>query len=170
MRSEGLCSPICAKLPPMTKAKPTARPDVKHVLDTLKSAIRLLGFSVRDIEKRLGYSFGYLSRVFAGTIELKVEHVMDIANALDMMPEELLAFVYPTLREPPSKSAVDLWRRVGGTAPTGTIMYRNEAQAQLMEDEMTTAFRRSLGRVFGALARDLAAAAEAEDEADGEPE
>ncbi len=75
----------------MIKTNPTTRPDVKHVLDTLKSAIRLLGFSVRDIEKKLGYSFGYLSWVFAGTIELKVEHVMDIVDALDMMPEELLA-------------------------------------------------------------------------------
>ncbi|HEX3555683.1 MAG TPA: helix-turn-helix transcriptional regulator [Thermoanaerobaculia bacterium] len=151
----------------MTKANPTARTDVKHVLDTLKSAIRLLGFSVRDIEKKLGYSFGYLSRVFAGTIELKMEHILDIANALDMMPEELLAFVYPNLQDPPSESAVELWRRVGGRAPAGTITSRNEAQAQLM-DEMASAFRRSLSRVFGALARDLAAAAE--DETDGEPE
>ena len=142
------------------KPKPTVRPDVQHVLDTLKSAIRLLGYSVRDIEKKLGYSFGYLSRVFAGTIELKVEHVMDLADALGMMPEELLAFVYPTLQDPPSKSAVDLWRRVGGVAPSGTIMYRNESQAQVMEDEMESALRRSLGRIFGSIAKDLAVADE----------
>ncbi len=35
---------------------------------------------------------------------------------------------------------------------------------------MTSAFRKSLGRVFGVLAKDLAAAAETEDETDAEPE
>src|SRR5260370_19569141 len=103
----------------MAKTKPSVRPDVKHVLDTLKSAIRLLGYSVRDIEKTLGYSFGYLSRVFAGTIELKMEHILDIAKALSMAPEELLAFVYPELKEPPSKSAGQLRKRGGRVAPTG---------------------------------------------------
>jgi transcriptional regulator with XRE-family HTH domain len=139
----------------MAKPKPTIRSDVKHVLDTLKSAIRLLGYSVRDIEKALGYSFGYLSRVFAGIIELKMEHILDIAKALSMAPEELLAFVYPELTEPPSKAAVDLWKRVGGVAPTGTIVFRNQSKTQAMEDDMERAFRRTLARVLGGLVSGL---------------
>ena len=149
----------------MAKTKPPIRPDVKHVLDTLKSAIRLLDFSVRDVEKALGYSFGYLSRVFAGTIELKMEHILDIAKALSMAPEELLAFVYPELKEPPSKSAVELWKRVGGVAPTGTIVFRNQSQAQIMEQDMEKALRRTLARVLGSLASDLGDDTMAEEEA-----
>ena len=48
--------------------KNAMRPEIKHILDTLKTAIRVLGFTVRDIEKELGYSGGYLSRVFSGVI------------------------------------------------------------------------------------------------------
>lgn len=149
----------------MAKTKSSIRPDVKHVLDTLKSAIRLLGYSIRDVEKALGYSFGYLSRVFAGTIELKMEHILDMAKALSMAPEELLAFVYPELKEPPSMSAVELWKRVGGVPPTGTILFRNQSKTAIMEQDMEKALRRTLARVLGSLASDLGEDANAEDDA-----
>lgn len=101
----------------MSPAKPAVRDEVRYVLDALKSAIRILGYTVRDIENKLRYSHGYLSRVFAGTIELKMEHVIDVARALEVDPEELLAFVYPTLKDPASPAAYELWQRVGGQPP-----------------------------------------------------
>jgi transcriptional regulator with XRE-family HTH domain len=135
-------------------------PEVKHVLAAIRTAVRVLGYSVRDVEKKLGYSFGYLTRVFSGAIELKVEHVVDISKALEMTPEELLAFVYPVLKNPPSEAAYELWQRVGGTAPTGAFVIRKEAEAVVAEEDLERALRRTLGRVLADVARNL----ETEDE------
>jgi transcriptional regulator with XRE-family HTH domain len=140
----------------MSEAKIHPNPEVRRILDTLKSAIRLLGYSVRDIEKALGYSFGYLSRVFSGAIELKMEHVLDIAKALEMAPEELLAFVYPTLKDPASPAAYELWQRVGGYPPTGKFVIRNINKDGVTEEELERALRRTLGRVLGDLSGHLA--------------
>jgi transcriptional regulator with XRE-family HTH domain len=140
----------------MSEAKTHSNPEVRRILETLKSAIRLLGYSVRDIERTLGYSFGYLSRVFAGSIELKMEHILDIAKALEMAPEELLAFVYPTLKDPASPAAYELWQRVGGYPPKGTFVVRNINKDGVTEEELERALRRTLGRVLGDLAGRLA--------------
>ena len=140
----------------MSPAKPPVRPEVRYVLDALKSAIRILGFTVRDIENKLRYSHGYLSRVFAGTIELKMEHVIDIAKALEVDPEELLAFVYPTLKDPASPAAYELWQRVGGQPPVGTFVIRNIHKQSVTDEELERALRRTLGRVLGELSGHLA--------------
>jgi transcriptional regulator with XRE-family HTH domain len=137
---------------------------VKYVLDRIKIAIRGLGLSVRDIEKRLGYSFGYLSRVFSGNIELKMEHIVDIARSLEMDPEELLAFVYPTLKEPASPTVYQLWHAVGGIPPTATFMIRkmDDRDGVTKEEDLERALRRTLGNVLGDLAAHLTKAAEEE--------
>lgn len=129
------------------------RPEVKHVADTLKTAIKVLGYSVREVEKHLGYSQGYLSRVFSGAIELKFEHIVDVAKALGMAPEEILAFVFPHLRDPPSQAAWELWQRVGGTAPTGTFRLHKMSADERAEDRLEKSLRRALGRVLGDIAR-----------------
>jgi transcriptional regulator with XRE-family HTH domain len=140
----------------MSEAKTHSNPEVRRILETLKSAIRLLGYSVRDVERTLGYSFGYLSRVFSGTIELKMEHVLDIARALEMAPEELLAFVYPTLKDPASPAAYELWQRVGGYPPTGKFVIRNINKDGVTEEELERALRRTLGRVLADVSGHLA--------------
>jgi hypothetical protein len=140
----------------MSPAKPAIRPEVRYVLDALKSAIRILGYTVRDIENRLRYSHGYLSRVFAGTIELKMEHVIDIAKALEVEPAELLAFVYPTLMDPASPAAYELWQRVGGQPPVGTFVIRNVHKQSVTDEELERALRRTLGRVLGDVSGHLA--------------
>ena len=129
----------------MSPAKPPVREEVRYVLDALKSAIKILGHTVRDIENKLRYSHGYLSRVFSGTIELKMEHVIDIARALEVEPEELLAFVYPTLKDPASPAAYELWQRVGGQPPVGTFVIRNVHKQSVTDEELERALRRTLG-------------------------
>lgn len=153
----------------MPPAKPPVRPEVRQVLDALKSAIRILGYTARDIENKLRYSHGYLSRVFAGTIELKMEHIIDIAKALEVDPEELLAFVYPTLKDPASPAAYELWLRVGGQPPVGTFVIRNVQKQSVTDEELEHALRRTLGRVLGELAGHLVPPPAAETEVDDIP-
>jgi transcriptional regulator with XRE-family HTH domain len=148
----------------MARRKRNIPPEIAHVLARLKLAIQALGYSMRDIEPRLKVSDGYLSRVFLGAIELKMEHVVGIAKALGMAPEELMGFVYPTPKEPISPSAYALWRRVGGVPPVAPGFGPKPAPAPAPAPEQKSAvteadaerlLRQALGRVFGDLASSL---------------
>jgi len=134
------------------RRKKTIRPDIGHVLGRLKLAIQGLGFSLRDIEKKMKVSDGYLSRVFLGTIELKMEHILDMAKALQMAPEELMAFVYPTPREPVSPTAAQLWKRVG-VVPAGApgASQKPSQKGVLTEEDVERVVRKTLGSFFGSL-------------------
>ena len=115
---------------------------------------------MRNVEQRLRVSDGYLSRVFLGAIELKMEHVLNIAKALGMAPEELMGFIYPTPKDPISPAAYALWRRVGGVPPVAPGFGPKPAPAPEKKGAATEAdaeklLREALGRVFGDLASSL---------------
>jgi transcriptional regulator with XRE-family HTH domain len=139
----------------MARKPRTIDPEIARVLQRIKIAIQSLGYSMRDIEKRLRVSDGYLSRVFLGTIELKLEHILGIAKALGMAPEELMAFVYPKQREPMSPAAYELWRRVGGAPLGGMPGLQAKSSASPSDEDLDRALRRSLGRVLVDLAGTL---------------
>jgi transcriptional regulator with XRE-family HTH domain len=89
------------------------KPETEHIVQILKTAMRILGCTNREMERRLGVSGGYLSRLFAGTMELRFEHVVDIAEALGLSVEEIFRFAYPEPRAP-SGAAVRLQEATGG--------------------------------------------------------
>jgi transcriptional regulator with XRE-family HTH domain len=157
----------------MARRKRHIPPELAHVLSRLKLAIQALGYSMRTIEQRLRVSDGYLSRVFLGAIELKVEHVLNIAKALGMAPEELMGFVYPTPKDPISPAAYQLWRRVGGVPPAAPgFGPKQPAPASAQKSAVTEAdaerlLRQALGRVFGDLASSLGKQTTEESEAAG---
>jgi transcriptional regulator with XRE-family HTH domain len=76
--------------------------EVDRLMNVLRTTIRLLGLSNRDIERRLGLTPSYLSRLFGGYIELKVEHVLAIARAIGLQPAEFFELAYPRRADPPS--------------------------------------------------------------------
>jgi transcriptional regulator with XRE-family HTH domain len=146
----------------MARRKRNIPPEIAHVLARLKLAIQALGYSMRGVEQRLRVSDGYLSRVFLGAIELKMEHVIGIAKALGMAPEELMAFVYPTPRDPISPAAYKLWRQVGGAPPIAPGFGPKPAppaeekkSGGVTEADAERLLRQALGRVFGDLASSL---------------
>lgn len=72
---------------------------------TMKTLMRILGFRNADVERKLGWSVSYLSRLYSGGIELRFEHIVDIAGALGLRPEEVFRFAYPDLDQEPSEAA-----------------------------------------------------------------
>jgi transcriptional regulator with XRE-family HTH domain len=70
-------------------------PQVERMLLILRSAVRMSQLSNREVERRLGWSSGYLSRLFAQDMELKIDHVLNICTAIGFGPGELFRAVFP---------------------------------------------------------------------------
>lgn len=70
-----------------------------------------------DIEKALGLSYGYLSRLFSGSIELKVEHSFQILEVLGLTPAEFFHLAYPRKPSPPSEASKRMRGILDGFGP-----------------------------------------------------
>ncbi len=90
--------------------EPTDKEEVQRLIRVLTTAMRILDISNRQIEKRLELSPSYLSRLFNGLIELRVEHLLAIARAIGLRPAELFHLAYPRRADPPSEAAGELRR------------------------------------------------------------
>lgn len=92
------------------------RPEIEHIIRVLRTAMRVFGYRNADIERKMGWSTSYLSRLFSGGIELRYEHVLDITTALGLRPDEIFRIAYPD-REPPSEAAQRLRQATGAFLP-----------------------------------------------------
>jgi transcriptional regulator with XRE-family HTH domain len=78
--------------------------EVRRLLDLLRTLMRMLGFSNREVERRMGLNHGSVSRVFSGHIEAKLDLVLGAARAIGLEYDEFFAFAYPDLRPPDRES------------------------------------------------------------------
>lgn len=69
--------------------------EIQRIIDALRTAIRLSSVSHREIERRLEMSTGYLTRIFAGHVQLRVAHVLSICQIIGLPAENLFAALYP---------------------------------------------------------------------------
>jgi transcriptional regulator with XRE-family HTH domain len=83
-------------------------PETQHVISVLKNAIRAAKLRNRDVERTLGLSSSYLSRLFSGMIELRFEHILKIAEAVGLQPFEIIQAIYPFPRNPPTEAMMRL--------------------------------------------------------------
>lgn len=67
--------------------------------------MRLLGFSNREVERRMEIHQGSVSRVLTGHIEAKLSLVLGVARSIGLGYDEFFAFAYPAQRSPEEESA-----------------------------------------------------------------
>ncbi len=120
------------------------RPGVQRVLDTLKTVMRLLGVTNREVESRMGWSHGYLSRIFSGTIELRVEHVLRIVEIIGLDPAEFFDLAFAVRPEPPTPRAVELYSLLRTFQPAPP---RPPGPNLLPERELVDLLRRALAEL-----------------------
>lgn len=80
----------------------------ERLMSLLRKAMRMLDIRHRDLALRMGVSPSYLSRLFHGVIDLKVDQLVRIVEALGLRPGEFFRLAYPDDPEPPSDAAVAL--------------------------------------------------------------
>lgn len=78
------------------------------MITVIRTAMKLLGYTNRDLERKLGLSASYLSRLFSGMMELRFEHVVDLSQSMGLDVAEMLHFAFPTLPDPPTEAAVKI--------------------------------------------------------------
>lgn len=126
--------------------------EVARISELLKMAIRMSGASNREIERRLGLSGGYLSRLFSGGIELKVKHILDISDVIQLDPGEFLQIAFPPHREirsPTGKKLLDLVTRIQNVDAPSPARPQPQVDSQQIEEMIRSAVR----KVFADLGR-----------------
>ena len=124
-------------------------PEVEQLATVLKAAIRALGLSVREVERRLGFSAGYLSRVLGGKVELRVDHVCRIAQSIGLKPAEVFQAAFPLSPEPPSEAALRIKKALAPGPGTWAASPSSASDARQVEDMLEKTLRRlfrELGR------------------------
>ena len=74
---------------------PIQSTETLRVLAALRTAIRLSEKSFRSVERGLGMSTGYLTRIFAGDVCLRVSHIFGICEQIGLAPGALFAALFP---------------------------------------------------------------------------
>ena len=108
-----------------TQSEPSA--EVRRLRTMLKASMKVLGFTNRDVERKLGLSGSYLSRLFSGMIDLKVDHVVAISQVIGLEPDEMFQLAFPKKRKASSAAALRLretleeYQRTGNAPWGGTL-------------------------------------------------
>ena len=122
--------------------------EIQRLIQMLRVAMRILDVSNRDIEKQLGLSYGYLSRLFSGAIELKVEHILQILEVLGLTPAEFFQLAYPRRASPPSEASVRMRTILDGFGPI--VPEERPPAGDLSPDEI----EKTVSRVLQKMLRD----------------
>lgn len=110
------------------------RDEVERLIRVLTTSMRILDLSNRDIEKRLHLSPSYLSRLFNGLIELRVEHLLAISRAIGLTPAEFFHLSYPKRTDPPSEAVLQLRRVLQELQPPPSPVLREDELERRIQD------------------------------------
>ena len=91
------------------------KPQTKRLIFVLKSAIRAVGLTLKELEKRLGVSPAYLTRLFSGQIPMRVDQVTEIAEAAGLDPDEIFRLAFPAVQKPVTPEVEVVRRAVGAS-------------------------------------------------------
>jgi hypothetical protein len=73
--------------------------DLREIRAFLKEALQASGKRTRVLERALGIGTGKLQSLFDGSLDLRVRHLLAIADVLNIPPEDLLVFTCREARE-----------------------------------------------------------------------
>lgn len=134
---------------------PETNAEILRILDLLRTLIRILGLSNREIERRAGFSPSYLSRLFGNYLELKYEHVLEISRALGITPREFFELAYPDNAEASTESMKRIRGVLQNMQPARPVPIEAPPKAApgLSAEEVERRIQEALRQVFQELGR-----------------
>ncbi|HET9225831.1 MAG TPA: hypothetical protein VFR31_04150 [Thermoanaerobaculia bacterium] len=78
--------------------------EISRITRMLKAAVRFAGVPHRQIEREMDMSTGYLSRILSGKVELRVQHVLGVCQAIGMPAAAFFEAAYPARQFNPETS------------------------------------------------------------------
>jgi len=69
--------------------------DLRQLRQVLRRAVRAAGLKNRELEHRLGIGSGNIYRMLDGTLDLRVRHLLELADLLEIPPSDLLELGCP---------------------------------------------------------------------------
>lgn len=120
--------------------------EVQRLINILRTAMRILGVTNRDVERKLGMSPSYLTRVFSGGIELKAEHLIQIPRAIGMEPAEFFHLAYPKRTHPGSQASAQLRQVLQDLQPPPEEKPAGAPNEEQLEKMLLSTLRRLLDR------------------------
>jgi transcriptional regulator with XRE-family HTH domain len=69
--------------------------EVRRAAKLLEALIQVTGESQEELERRLEASPGYLGRLLAGRVELKLRHILAVLRVLEIEPSLFFKTLYP---------------------------------------------------------------------------
>jgi transcriptional regulator with XRE-family HTH domain len=130
-------------------------PETAHMINVLRTVMRVLGFRNADLERKLGLSTSYLSRLFSGGIELRFEHIVLLSKAMGLRPDEIFRFAYPETGEVPSEAARRLRASTGSFQPPAppSVPAQPAQPAPPSEADLERLMAKTLRRFFGEMSK-----------------
>jgi hypothetical protein len=113
-----------------------AEKDLAQLRQILREALRASGMGVREMERRLELGHGSLYRMLDGTLDLRVRHLLGLAELLGVPPADFLAIGCPEAMERAKRPLSD-W--IG--APTRAREAAEPAAASLTVTELRELIR-----------------------------
>jgi hypothetical protein len=89
-----------------------------------------------------------LSRLFAGGVELRFEHVVDVAGTLGLRPAEVFRFAFPGSGEPPSAAARRVMDFLDGLSGPPPPPAPEPASSGMTEPEVERIVLKTVRRLF----------------------
>lgn len=116
--------------------------DLRELRAFLKEAVQASRRTRRDLERALGVGSGKLDSLFDGSRDLRIRHLLAVAELLSVPPEDLLAFTCSAARQN-AKHRITDWlprlRRNGdqqGQAPSGSLDQLKELVRAAVQEEL----------------------------------
>jgi transcriptional regulator with XRE-family HTH domain len=145
----------------MTRRDEHGGKDSAQLIEGLAATLRASKIRRVEIERKLEWSAGYVSRLLKGTIEMRLSHLFAILRAIEVPPSEFFRYVFPVgtgfaprdRRTGAPTAPVDLERRL--------VARGNELDERIREVVVET-FRDMLEGIGPEAAEDAQRAAERE--------
>jgi hypothetical protein len=118
-----------------SKETPLARyePEISRIRQFLKMLLRFLEVTHRKVETKMEVQFGYLTRVVAGSIDLKLGHILAICEVAEIDPAELFRILYPKVPKSPTSAARRLQDFLSSLSEVTPVSSSTEAQPWIAE-------------------------------------